>query len=165
VGDGERQFAADFLRAVHRAVTPARAEWLLKCLLRLAGGVLCLGAPAALLPLAWMGEVHAALGLGVMPSGRIVEYLARSAGLVYAMHGVLMLTAARDVRRFAPIVTVIGISHIAFGVAMLVLDIYVGMPLDWTLGEGPPVAAVGIAVLLLQRWANVGILPRIEPRP
>jgi len=58
---------------------------------------------------------------------------------------------ATDVRRHAPVIRYIGWSTLAFGLAMVLIDSRAGMPLLWTLLEGPPIATVGTVLLLLVR--------------
>ena len=63
---------------------------------------------AVVMPFAWMDEIHRALGLGAMARTPVVEYLARSTSLFYALCAALLFVAARDVRRFAPIIAFLG---------------------------------------------------------
>jgi hypothetical protein len=125
-------------------------ERLLQCLLRFGGVVLCLAFPTVLLPVDWMAATHESLGLGPFPRSVIVEYLARSIGLLYGLHGVLLLIVARDPARYREIVSYLAFFNISFGLAMLVIDVKSGMPWFWTLGEGPAVAAIGVTIA----WLN-----------
>ena len=118
-------------------------------------GVLCLLATfAVFMPLRWMAVVHDWLGVGRFPEGRIVEYLARSLSALYAFHGGLLLLISTDVRRYAGVVTYVAVACLAFGVLILAIDLSIGMPLHWTLQEGPYVLIMGLAILLLQRKAR-----------
>lgn len=98
-----------------------------------------------------MASTHRWLGLGEFPQAPITLYLARSACVLYGMHGVLLLVIARDVTRHASLVTAVGVLHTVMGAAMFVVDLTAGMPWYWTVLEGPPVAAGGLVVLVLQR--------------
>ena len=126
-------------------------ERLLVALLRLAGCITLAAFPAMLLPVDWMAAAHAWLGLGEFPRAPVVDYLARSVAAFYGFHGVLLLIAARDPVRLHDIVRFIGVMNIVVGVFLVVIDVHAGMPWWWTLGEGPPIAAFGLVVLLLSR--------------
>ena len=124
---------------------------LLAVLLRLGGSFLLAAFLAMFLPVEWMAATHQWLGLGEFPRSAVVDYLARSIAALYGFHGVLMFIAARDLVRFAPIVRFIGVMNITLGVMLIAIDLYAGMPWWWTLGEGPPIVAFGVVVLLLNR--------------
>lgn len=81
----------------------------------------------------------------------VVDYLARSIAALYGFHGVLVLIASRDVVRYAPIVRYLGIMDVLFGLTMIAIDLYAGMPAMWTLIEGPSLAATGVVILYLSR--------------
>lgn len=124
---------------------------LLVILLRL-GGVVTLSAfLAMLLPVEWMASTHEWLGLGEFPRSPVVDYLARSVSALYGFHGVLLLLIARDPQRYRTIVQFVGVMNLALGAIMLAIDAHAGLPWWWTLGEGPPIIAFGIVVLLLNR--------------
>ncbi len=122
---------------------------LLKTLLRLAGVVTASAFVAILLPEEWMASSHAWLGLGEFPRAPVVDYLARSIAALYGFHGVLLLTVARDPLALRPIVSYVAFMNVGFGAVMIGIDLHSGMPLWWTLAEGPPIAAMGIAIALL----------------
>ncbi|MHC4716217.1 MAG: hypothetical protein ACYS5V_04550, partial [Planctomycetota bacterium] len=96
------------------------AKWL-KWLLRIGGGVSCLALPAAFLPLSWMDACHQRLGLGALPDGPIVPYLARSLSAFYAFFGGLCIVVSFDVRRHGPTITYIGVTHVVFAAALGVI--------------------------------------------
>ena len=124
---------------------------LLVALLRLGGGVTVTAFLAILLPVEWMAAAHRWLGLGEFPQSAVVDYLARSIAALYGFHGVLLFIVARDPDRFAAIVRYIGFMNIAFGAILVAIDAHAGLPWWWTLGEGPPIIAFGVVVLLLNR--------------
>ena len=124
-------------------------ERLLKWILTLVGCVLLSAAFFVFLPTPWMARTHRALGLGDFPDAPLTQYLTRSIAALYATHGVFVLLAASDVRRHLGLVRAIGATDMAFGVAMLGIDLHAGMPTWWTLIEGPPLLAVGGLVLVL----------------
>ena len=124
---------------------------LLVVVLRFAGGFTVTAFLAMLLPVEWMASTHQWLGLGEFPRSPVVDYLARSAAALYGFHGALLLLIARDPERHATIVRFVGWVNICFGVMMIAVDVHAGLPLWWTLGEGPPIAALGALVLYLSR--------------
>ncbi len=128
-----------------------RAERRLALLLRLAGPVLLLAIPAAFLPTAWMASAHAWLGLGEFPESPLVDYLARSVAALYAMHGLLYLVLAGDIRRHRPVLALVIWMNIAFGAAMVLIDLHAGLPWHWTVFEGPPLIAFGLLLAWLLR--------------
>lgn len=124
------------------------AERFLKLYLRIAAIMLLLAIPAIVMPRAWMEWAHARLALGTMPPGPLVDYLARSASALYALHGGILWVCARDIRRFLPIIRFTAITGILFGLIMLGIDIAVGMPLFWIVTEGPFIIAGGVITLV-----------------
>ena len=128
----------------------SRSETLLKLLLRVAGAVSLLAVVAVVMPRKWMAVGHDWLGLGALPEGPIVEYLARSLSALYATLGGLMLLVAADVRRHAAVITYLAGTHLALAGVVLVTDISVGMPWGAAVCEVTGAAGFGLAVLLLQ---------------
>jgi len=131
------------------------ARWL-ALLLRLGGAVLLLAFGAVFLPVAWMSASHAALGLGTFPRSALVDYLTRSISALYAIKGGLYLLLSTDVVRYAPVIGYVAWSTVAFGLLMLAVDVHAGMPWYWICGEGPPVAIVGLILLVLHRRLGAG---------
>lgn len=129
------------------------AATMLRVVLVLFGVSAVLALPFVFVPTSWMDGIHQWLGMGPMPRGPIVEYLARSLSAFYAGLGALMLLTAWDIRRFAPIVTWWGVMAIGLGVCLLWVDLSFQMPAWWTWGEGPWVILVGVLILALQRAA------------
>jgi hypothetical protein len=136
-------------------VTQRRALQLLVFILRLDGVVTLVAFGAMLLPVSWMADMHRSLGMGEFPQAPLTDYLVRSVSALYGFYGVLFLLVARDPLHHQPIVKFIGVAHVAFGVLVLAIDWHAGMPTLWTMLEGPPLVAAGIAVLyLLSRAAK-----------
>lgn len=131
-----------------RAETAARV---LALLLRVIGGVMLLATLAVIMPTDWMDWTHAQIGLGKLPRGAIVEYLTRSLSGLYAVHGVVLLMLAADVRRYHGVIAGVGALHVAFGLATVWIDWFAGMPWWWTATEGGPVAVVGGVIVWLAR--------------
>lgn len=124
---------------------------LLTALLRLAGVSTVTAFFAVLLPPAWMAATHEWLGLGEFPRAPVLDYLARSAAALYGFHGVLVLLVSTDPERYRPFVWYVAFVNITFGVMLVAIDLYAGMPWWWTAGEGPLVIAFGLALVFLNR--------------
>jgi hypothetical protein len=105
--------------------------------------------PAIFFPFAWMNAIHDYVGLGELPNIPIVNYLARSLSVFYAMLGAFTLFISLDIQRYRPLVFLWAVMFSVLGCVLLCIDLIWSMPHVWTLSEGPPVIAVGIAVLWL----------------
>ena len=66
-----------------------------------------------------------------------------------------MLYVSLDVRRYLPLVRLMGMLSIAFGATMFPLDYLVGLPAWWIAGEGPGIAVLGAAVWWLAAKADL----------
>jgi hypothetical protein len=133
-------------------MTPADADKLLTWLLRLIGGIELFAVPFIFLPVGWMNDIHdRVLGLGPLPQGPIVEYMARSLSIMYGAHGAVVFRLSLDVPRFRPIFPFLGWLHVLVGLAVLGTDLSAGLPWWWVLGEGPGIAVGGLLVVLLAR--------------
>ena len=128
-----------------------RAEKILVWLLRATGAVMLLALIAVVMPFAWMDLIHQQLGLGKLPDAPIVVYLTRSASALYAVHGALLIFAASDVRRYMSLVRFLAWVAILFGPVMILIDHAAGLPLPWTVCEGPSIFTIGVAFLRLAR--------------
>jgi len=126
------------------------ADRTLVLVLRVTGAVMVLAVIPVFMPLSWMAACHEGAGLGPMPTGAIVEYLARSVSAFYALMGGLLWLVAGRARRYADVIAYLAFIFVVFGVVILVIDIRLGLPLWWILLEGPPIAIIGLAVLMLQ---------------
>jgi hypothetical protein len=125
------------------------SEKALIVLLRGSAIILLTAIVPAVMPFAWMDEIHRQLGMGNLPKGPIMGYLTRSLSAMYAMHGGVVLFVSLDVRRFLPVVRCLAVLLVVFGVGMIALDVMVGMPWFWVLGEGPFIVIFGIVALWL----------------
>jgi hypothetical protein len=132
----------------------ARAERGLVLVLRFFGCVDLLALAAVVMPRAWMARGHAWAGLGEVPAAPLVGYLARSASLLYALHGATVLFISFDLPRYSRLVTFLAAAALVHGALMLGIDLAEGMPPWWTILEGPAFAATGAVVLVLQRLAG-----------
>jgi len=128
-----------------------RSETILKLVLRLSGSIMLLAFAAALLPIEWMAATHRWLGLGVFPDNSLVEYLTRSASVLYGIHGGLLLVLSGRPRRYRSVIAYLAGINLLAGVALVVIDILAGMPWYWVIAEGPSIFAFGVLVLWLLR--------------
>jgi hypothetical protein len=132
-------------------MTADRCRLILVLILRVGGGLACLAVFAIFLPTTLMAAIHRWSGLGEFPDAAITQYLARSISALYALCGGLTILASLNVHRFGPVITYLAIASMLFGVVMTGVDIMAGMPTSWTVGEGPPIFALGLVILLLNR--------------
>jgi hypothetical protein len=134
---------------VNAPTATGRAERALLWLVRVEAVVLLAAVPAVVLPTSWMATVHDAVGLGELPRAPIVEYLTRSASWVYASWGFFYAYAGFDVRPYLRLLRYLAVTKALFGLGVLALDGWVGMPTVWTAVEGPGIFAVALAQYVL----------------
>jgi len=135
-------------------------EKILILILRISAGILLFAFPMMLLPVEWMTATHRWLGLGEFPASPLVDYLTRSISFLYGFHGGLLLIVASDIRRYRGVLVYIVATGIAFGPCIIVIDLHAGLPLYWTLGEGPLIIASAVIIgLLLRAVPRNGIQP------
>ena len=108
----------------------------------------------AMLPVGAMDAIHRAIGLGPLPQGPIVIYLAWSTSLFYAFHGVLLWFVASDLRRYRDFMWFYLWLSMAFAAGLLLTDLSAGFPTRWALVEGPGVAALAGIIMWLFRRAE-----------
>lgn len=98
----------------------------------------------------WMAGVHQFLGLGTIPSGPIVGYLARCTSIWYASYGLLLWFVSYDVEKYSLLITGLAATMFVQGFIVVGIDIAEGMPGWWTGLEGPCCTGLGASLLLLQ---------------
>ena len=76
----------------------------------------------------------------------VVDYLARSVAALYGFHGALLLLISRDPFKHLAIVRFVACMNVLFGLMIIAIDLHAGMPLLWTLMEGPPIIAFGVVI-------------------
>ena len=130
------------------------AERLLTAFLRIGGTVCALATVAVFMPREWMALCHERLGLGGLPDGPIVDYLARSTSMFYAILGIVLWLLSRDVRRFSGTVAAVGVGMMAGGAVLLTIDLRSGLPFWWTAAEGPFVVGIGVVMRTLAARAR-----------
>ena len=119
----------------------------LKLLLRLCGGSMLFAMIFVVAPESWMMAIHEALDMGTLPTVPVVGYLARSISAFYAMFGGLFLLVSFDVVRHRTVLVYLSWATSVFGVVMVGIDLFEGMPTSWTLSEGPFAILFGLALL------------------
>lgn len=127
----------------------ARRDRKLKWFLRLVGVADLLAVVVVFLPTEWLGWAHEAVGLGALPQGPIVGYLARSTSLLYGIHGAMLLVLAVDVGRYRALIRWYGRVIAVAGALLIGVDIAESMPIWWTVFEGAAVVGIGVVILTL----------------
>src|SRR6516225_7818131 len=128
-----------------------KSDKVLVLLLRIVGVGALFALLAVVMPVSWMAATHGWLGLGEMPTGPVVEYLARSLSAFYAIMGALCLVLATDLERYRPLVRFLGVAFALMSLALLGVDLAAGMPWWWTASEGPGGVVFGALLLVLAR--------------
>ena len=127
----------------------AKKDRFFRWFLRVVGTVALLAIAAVVMPYAWMNAIHQRLEMGQLPAEPIVGYLARSTSAFYALLGALLWVVSFDLVRHRLILRFLGVAIIVFGMMLLVVDFVEGMPLWWSLWEGPINMAFGTIILIL----------------
>jgi len=141
------------------------AERRLKIILRLVGSVMMLALFAVFMRVAWMALIHEWIGLGNFPEGPVIEYLARSVAAFYAVMGGQFWLVSFDVRRHAAVITYLAVIFVIFGVLVLVIDVWLELPMWWSLSEGPLTILVGAVLLVLQKNIRRAAVPVGKDNP
>lgn len=110
----------------------AKTDRVLVILLRFLGMTGLCAIVTILMPLSWMEATHRWLGLGKMPSGPVVEYMARSLSAVSILLGSLFLMLASDVKRYKPVVRFFGAAFALMSPVACGIDLMAGMPSWWS---------------------------------
>lgn len=130
----------------------SRTDPALVLLLRLTGAAELAALVFVFAPLGWMDAVHdRVLGLGPLPAGRIVEYLARHLSALYAVHGAMVLAVSFDLPRYRPLARLLGWCHVGLGAAVGWTDWSAGFPWWWVVAEGTLVSVCGGLIVWLAR--------------
>jgi hypothetical protein len=126
-------------------------ERLLSWLLRLAGLTEVLAFVAVIMPRAWMEVSHSWLGMGEMPGGPLIMFMIRQASYTYGMHGISLWILASDVDRFRLLILFNAVAFLLAGPVFFLIDYTAGMPLWWTLTDGPGCGVLGGVLLWLMK--------------
>ena len=128
-----------------------RADKALVLLLRFVGVGSLFALVAVFMPFSWMVATHRWLGLGEMPTGPVVEYLARSLSAFYALFGAICLVLASDPERYRPLVRFLALAVVLMSLVVLGVDLAAGMPWWWSASEGPGGVVFGVLLFVLAR--------------
>src|SRR5262249_41061844 len=150
IGVGRRGMQPDDF---HGWLAMTISDRVLVILLRFVGVTALFALVAVFMPFSWMAATHRWLGLGEMPTGPVVEYLARSLSAFYAITGALCLVVAADLDRYRPLVGFLGVAFALMSVVLLGVDLAAGMPWWWTASEGPGGVVFGALLFVLARPA------------
>ena len=131
-----------------------KSDKVLVILLRIVGVSALFALVAVFMPVSWMAATHRWLGLGEMPTGPVVEYLARSLSAFYAVMGALCLVLATDLERYRPLVRFLGVAFALMSLVLLGVDLAAGMPWWWSASEGPGGVVFGALLFVLARPAD-----------
>jgi hypothetical protein len=134
-----------------------RHERFLKLFLRIIGTAALFALIAVVMPYSWMNAIHNWLGMGELPSEPIVGYLARSTSAFYALLGGLFWVVSFDLHRHKLVLCYLGVVIVIFGAALFIIDLLEGMPILWSLTEGPFNLIFGIVILIMSY--RVGVKP------
>jgi hypothetical protein len=116
----------------------------LRLLLRTLGVICVLAVIPLLMPFRWLDAAHQWMGLGSFPSQPIAEYLVRSVSSLCVFYGGLLLTLARDVVRFAPIIKYQAIAIMLLSSFGIFAGSRAGLPAIWVIAD-----AIGCWIFLL----------------
>ena len=133
-----------------------KQQRLFKLFLRIMGTAALFALIAVILPYSWMNAIHKWLGIGTLPSEPIVGYLARSTSAFYALLGALLWIVSFDLARHRLVLRFLGVAIILFGGMLLIVDFVEGMPLWWSLWEGPIDITFGVLILAFSRGSAAG---------
>ncbi len=138
----------------HKRPPMTKADKVLVILLRFVGVTALFALVAVFMPMSRMVATHRWLGLGELPTGPIVEYLARSLSAFYALAGALFLVVADDLERYRPLVRLLGVAFALMSLILLGVDLAAGMPWWWSASEGPGGVVFGAVLFVLARPAS-----------
>ena len=124
---------------------------ILVILLRFLGTNAILAFVFVLMPFSRIQQLHEKTGLGELPDIPIVGYLSRSLCLFYTVFGIILWTVSFDLDNCRRLLWRIGVILPAIGCTLLAIDFYQGLPLVWTLSEGPFTIITGGLFLWLLR--------------
>lgn len=111
---------------------------------------------AVLMPFSMMQQIYEEwLGMIEIPSGPLVEYLARSVSAFYVLHGAITLFISFDIKRYWPLIRFWAASFVVLGFFLLGIDYTAGLPWYWALSEGFFPIVFGGVLLVLHRHASL----------
>jgi peptidoglycan/LPS O-acetylase OafA/YrhL len=127
----------------------SKYEKLIQWLLRALGLVMLSAIVPVFFPSQWLGQMHDHLLGQPFPDQSISWYFARSLSLMYFAHGVIVFALSTDVRRYWPLIRILGLLNVVLGLILCGIDFASGMPWWWTAFEGPSVILGGCLLSVL----------------
>ncbi len=121
--------AVEYPGAANAGVFMSRQLLITSWLFRLIGLSAILAIFAVVMPFSWMRGIHECLGLGEMPEGPIVEYLARSLSALYALVGFVFWYVSSRVEENLGFVRLLGILFLVFGIVLLGIVVKSDIPM------------------------------------
>ncbi len=126
-----------------------REDWL-RWGLYFIGGTALLALVPVIVPMPWLIRSAKLMNLE-LDAAPLTNYLARQLSLWYALFGGLLLFLARDIQRYRPLLHALGYLLFCFGATLLAIDYTAGMPLWWTVIEGPRVMVASAILIWLAK--------------
>jgi hypothetical protein len=120
-------------------------------LLRMTGVIMLTALVFVFAPFEWMVIVHRQIGMGELIYTPLLSYLTRTLSGVYAVLGAVLLFISFDLARYRSLIRFLGVVAILGGAGVTFLSALLGLPLFWTLSEGPLTVALGVAMMVLSR--------------
>jgi hypothetical protein len=102
---------------------------------------------AVAMPIESMHWWHASLGLGHMPQGAIVEYLARSTAALCALYGMILLWISCDLARHVQLIRLITLTVSGLTVGCCLVMWKSGLPHWWLVGDAAANLSLFVGVL------------------
>lgn len=130
-----------------------QAERWLRIVLRVTAAAMMVAVVAVVMPRSWLSAAHRGLGLGELPPGVLVEYLARTLSALYAAVGGLLWLVSYNVRKHVGV-----IRYVAAAMLVLAITIVTALwphsdePFYWLIViDASTGVAFGIVTLVLAR--------------
>lgn len=125
-------------------------------ILRVSGLILMSAFIAVFLPYKTMADIHRWIGLGDFPLLSILDYLARSVSLFYAVHGIILFYVSFDIFKYLQFIKLLCYLGFLFGICLIFIDIQASMPAYWIICEGPSALLLSGLIFMLTKKIEKG---------
>jgi hypothetical protein len=139
-----------------------KSDKLLLLYLRFVGYFTLLAFAAAIMPESWMVAIAKLLTMDPFPSHPLTFYLARNLSLLYGFVGIGLIVIANDLHRYRPMVRMLAVGTMAFGILQIICDTASAMPWWWSWGEGLGAVAGGATIYWLDRRCRAEMAGRLR---